>query len=154
MIYLNSILSLKKDNETAEKFVRFAEQALPITEDVRLHLFTDDALLDRFSPADYSLQALLYQTALAGAYNLIIRRRSDVSLKEILAHEMAHLSQYVSGRLQMDVLSGRCWWEGKEYGNDVPYNERPWEQEAFKVQERLLKEFRKSKNKYKICQTR
>ena len=54
----------------------------------------------------------------------------------ILAHEMVHIKQYVSGEL---VDTGtKCLWKGQEYEEYVPSSEEyffsPWEVEAFGMQ--------------------
>lgn len=51
---------------------------------------------------------------------------------EVLAHEMVHVQQYVTGRLK-DVERAECIWEGKAYqqGNSMDdYFLAPWEMEA------------------------
>ena len=134
-----------------EAFIQFAADYLGIVEEVSVNIFTNEALLERFSREGYEYRALLYATALPGAYNLVVRPRLGCAvIKEIAAHEMIHLSQYAAGRLKMDVASGRCIWEGKVFSNDIPYEERPWEKEAFGKEKDLLKAFRKrnrTKNK-------
>ena len=56
-----------------------------------------------------------------------------------LSHELIHLRQYSSGKLRV-IGSGVVIWEGKEINVlDIPYNDRPWEIEAFKEQNDLEK---------------
>ena len=43
-------------------------------------------------------------------------------------HEMAHVDQYVKGRLVRS--GGNAFWKGELVSEAVPYLEKPWEQEA------------------------
>jgi len=75
-------------------------------------------------------------------YNLSIK-----SLIEILAHEMQHVQQIVTGRLQYRVWKSdrklHARWEGEELGtvNSIPYRQRPWEVEAYSTQTPLFKNY-------------
>ena len=71
------------------------------------------------------------------------------ALIEILAHEMQHVQQMVTGRLQYRVWKSdrqlHARWEGKEVGtvNSIPYRQRPWEVEAYSTQTPLFKKYEK-----------
>ena len=61
---------------------------------------------------------------------------------QTLAHELCHVAQQVTGRLQLRVWSTdnqtHVRWEGKELGvylKDVAYEDAPWEHEAIKFAE-------------------
>lgn len=61
---------------------------------------------------------------------------------ELLAHEMVHLRQYVTGQMVDDILTGVTIWEGVAYTdtNDAStwaYWNAPWELEAFSRQRGL-----------------
>ena len=65
-----------------------------------------------------------------------------------VAHEMVHVYQWVSGNLR-DRLSNspslegyRQYWKGKDYTN-IAYRKLPYEKEAYRMQEQLLKKFKK-----------
>ena len=76
----------------------------------------------------------------------------DVALSQLM-HEMVHISQVVNGRYQLVAktrkIEGekhkiyRARWQGKKAGviDDVPWQERPWEQEASTVGAQLAQEF-------------
>lgn len=50
---------------------------------------------------------------------------------KIISHELIHLSQYMTGRLQV-IKNGYVVWERDTlHLPSIPYNERPWEIEAF-----------------------
>jgi len=73
--------------------------------------------------------------------------QSDSDKIETLAHELVHVQQNVSKRLQYRFWSSdrtlHVRWEGKELGDpsQIPYRQRPWEVEAFAKQEILAKIF-------------
>ena len=62
--------------------------------------------------------------------------RFDTDILKTLAHEMIHIQQIVSGRLQYRYWKSdhqlHARWEGKELGvvSHINYNDRPWEIEA------------------------
>ena len=63
-----------------------------------------------------------------------------------LAHELVHVAQAASGRLQYRRRKdGQTYvrWEGQDLGalRDIPYWERPWEKEAHRMEEELLGKF-------------
>jgi hypothetical protein len=76
---------------------------------------------------------------------------SDISRSEsitILSHELIHLTQYQSGRL---VLTSKgVIWENELVDNNLSYDKRPWEIEAFSKQINLsdkIEKVLKIKNK-------
>lgn len=72
-------------------------------------------------------------------YIIYINELSRITSTKIISHELIHLEQYDSGRLRV-ISSGVVLWEGKEMNVlDIPYNERPWEKEAFRRQDDLEK---------------
>ena len=74
---------------------------------------------------------------------------TNPSQLEILAHEMVHIQQNVSKRLQYRTWASdrrlHVRWEGVELGvrDHIPYREQPWEVEAYKKQEPLALKFLK-----------
>jgi hypothetical protein len=48
---------------------------------------------------------------------------------EVISHELVHLEQIKDRRLVK--FSGYTIWDKKEYSNDIPYKQRPWEIDAF-----------------------
>jgi predicted metallopeptidase len=72
-------------------------------------------------------------------YIIYINKMSRTTSTKIISHELIHLEQYDSGRLRV-IGNGVVIWEGKEINVlDIPYNDRPWEREAFKRQDDLEK---------------
>ena len=66
---------------------------------------------------------------------------SPSTLPKVLAHECVHLAQYTSGRLS--VQGSTVMFDGKEYKYDIYDSFSPWENEAFKMQTKLLKLIKK-----------
>jgi hypothetical protein len=78
----------------------------------------------------------------------VVILQRDMKRKEMLiclAHEMVHVAQMVTNRLQYTRKEGITFarWEGKAMGNiaHIPYQEHPWEVEAFTKQEELFQAF-------------
>lgn len=68
---------------------------------------------------------------------------SDITRNEsitVISHELIHLNQYQSGRLKID--STGVIWEGNLIDN-LLYEERPWEIEAFSEQKNLSNKIEK-----------
>jgi predicted metallopeptidase len=72
-------------------------------------------------------------------YIIYINKMSKTTSTKIISHELIHLEQYDSDRLRV-IGNGVVMWEGREINVlDIPYNDRPWEKEAFKRQDDLEK---------------
>lgn len=137
------IKSTIKPTFDMEDFIKFAYSELGMENDIVLTVYNDDRILDRLAPSDCRLQALLHQTPLPHNYNLIVRKDAETPLNQIVSHEMIHLVQYEQGRLVQDVNTGNVIFEGKEYAASVNYAVRPWEEEAFRKQNNLIKSYKK-----------
>lgn len=72
-------------------------------------------------------------------YLLLIKPNlNDNELKETLSHEFIHINQYETGRLKS--FGNIYIWEGDTIkGNNVLYNDRPFEKEAYKNQSKILR---------------
>jgi hypothetical protein len=80
---------------------------------------------------------------LGDTYVIYVTNMDRNGAMKILSHELIHLEQYDSKRLIL-VSSGLVTWEGKEVSvSDNPYNQRPWEKEAFNRQDDLRKRIEK-----------
>ena len=66
----------------------------------------------------------------------IARRLSTKDAIRTLFHELVHIKQYEEGRLEVGSPQR---WLGTPVNFD--YNERPWEIEAFDLEERMMKTF-------------
>ena len=76
---------------------------------------------------------------------LILLSREGMSfqlLKQTLSHEFVHIHQYISGDLVVYPLY--VIWKGEDvYLKEVPYEERPFEKDAFDNQGKYLKKLNK-----------
>ena len=63
-----------------------------------------------------------------------------------LAHEMVHLKQFVRGELFDYAIGQRVQWKSKTYKTSLAYNKQPWEREAYRLEDKLYKEFAESYN--------
>lgn len=64
----------------------------------------------------------------------IAKRLSPENVIRTIFHELVHVKQYETGRLEFGMI-----WEGKIYTCD--YDSRPWEIEAFELEEYMIKSF-------------
>lgn len=136
-----------KDNtgrgSEVSEILRFALGRLGV-DDITVVVVNNDRLLDRLTGGgDVTYDALVSETSLEGQYLLMLRERMTASLLSVLCHESVHISQYVSGRLKLDSKTGVCTWMGRMYPADYDYHLRPWEAEAFRLQDKLAREYRK-----------
>ena len=67
-------------------------------------------------------------------YVIWIDEMNKANSIKILSHELVHIQQYNNKKLMIN--NNKIYWEQKEYFNIeyVNYNNRPWENEAFKKQ--------------------
>ena len=69
--------------------------------------------------------------------NIVFGQASVEEKMVTLAHELVHAKQYITGELQFDK------WKGTPEANylHLPYEETPWEEEAYRLQEYLYERF-------------
>lgn len=137
-----------KDSDNLDKLLQFVTDKLSITSG-EVILSTNDRILDMFGSKDLHLEAILQPTPIKDTFNLILRNRESSDVELILCHEMIHLNQYLNGDLKLDWDKKEFYWKGVKYENTIPYDNRPWEKEAFKQQYSLLKDWRKYKKELK-----
>lgn len=158
MLTISNLTKITKFDEI-EQLLQWLANRLGITsgEVVLVH---NDKILDKFSTNDFKIDALLYEMPLDNQYQLIIRSKG-VNVETILCHEMVHMSQYMRGDLKLDMNKKEFTWKGRKYENTYPYDSRPWEIEAFNMQGKLFREYKrykrqkekelKSENKTRKC---
>ncbi len=98
------------------------------------------SILQMLSPEGVELTAILSPSVIKGCYS-IYSRYANLDINEIF-HEIEHIRQCEEGRMHINPLSLSVTWEGKVYDNSVPYEQRPWEIEAFAMQKELYKEYK------------
>lgn len=71
-----------------------------------------------------------------GRFYLFIDPMSKKNALTIISHEIIHMKQYLDGTFQYD--DGRITWNGEAYLlDDINYDDRPWETEAFQMESQL-----------------
>lgn len=69
-------------------------------------------------------------------------RLRNLALIRVLAHEMIHVAQYLSGQLEDLEPCGIVRWGKRKYDmGRVKYEHHPWEIQAFKLEKKLAKQF-------------
>lgn len=135
----NGIDSPKKFD--VEELLEFLASELNIKDNVELMIVYNNALLEKLSTKDIEYEALL-QNTFPDKYVLYVKENVS-GLQYVLCHELVHLSQYDRGDLKMSSDFKTVTWKGIEYSNTYPYETREWEEEAFKMQNKLWKKFKK-----------
>lgn len=137
----NHIKSPKNFN--VEELIEYIVSVLEINPEAELTLMYNDKLLNQLSKGDIEYSALL-QNPIPNQYILFVK--TDVSgLQTIICHEMVHLKQYDSGKLKMSPDCKTVWWNGEKFDATSEYTNREWEVEAFSLQNKLWRNFKKSK---------
>jgi hypothetical protein len=68
-----------------------------------------------------------------GKFYLFIDRLNRKEAITVISHEIIHIQQYLDGSFQYD--NGNITWNGGEYLlEDINYDDRPWEDQAFQMQ--------------------
>ena len=69
--------------------------------------------------------------------------KKGLSIYELIStvcHEMVHVKQYAKGELRWCNKKNNNMWK-KSVKNDIPYDDQPWEKEAYKLETKLAMEF-------------
>jgi hypothetical protein len=99
-------------------------------------------MTSEISNNDIDVQAFIQKNPFVPhTYYLFIKKGSlTVPIDKILSHEMIHVEQMENGNL-LEIGGDYFIFEGKTYQyTKVPYSQRPQEIEAFKKQDKILKE--------------
>jgi predicted metallopeptidase len=93
----------------------------------------DDNIKNKFlNQNDLNLQAAIFGKN--GMYYIFIDNINRNESITVLSHELVHLEQYNSGNLEA-VGNGIVIWKGNKINViDIPYEQRPWEIDAFNKQ--------------------
>ena len=132
---MNSIISISDHyKELLEKSLAYLG-----VDGVTVIISVNTRMLDKLAEPNMELTAATFPSALEKTYNLYVRS-TDVR-DVVICHEAVHISQYADGRLTM--IKGKPFWNGKEYGKETHYYARPWEKEAYNLDNKILKAIRK-----------
>lgn len=140
MLKITNITKFSNFNNI-EQLLQWLANRLEITSG-EVVLVSNSKMLKKFSTPDLELQAFLVPTTFVDTYNLYLDNVRPTDL--VLCHEMVHLSQYIRKDLKLDLEKKEFTWKGNKYDNSIPYDLRPWEREAFSLQNKLYKEYKKS----------
>lgn len=135
---MNKILT---NIEGVEEVAQFAMGYLGI-DGVTLAITRNEVYLRRLSSNNCEYEALLSKAKVDGMYNLVVRDEDPKPI--VICHEIVHLKQYEDGRLLIDPETGAALWEGELYSNLTSYMKRPWEREAFDMDFKIHREYRKN----------
>jgi hypothetical protein len=70
-----------------------------------------------------------------GQFYLFISNLDHKEAIEVISHEVVHIQQYLNGDFIYDQSNGDTYWKGELYYPDnIPYERRPWEKDAFATQ--------------------
>lgn len=71
---------------------------------------------------------------------------------KVLAHEISHIHQYVTSNLSLSNNRDICY-NSKQFSRDLPYHERPWEQDAVSLSDKLYQEWLEEKDSARMTET-
>ena len=92
-------------------------------------------ILDMLKSKEPALDIKAFIIGREDNYIIYITDLNRTTAIEVLSHELIHLKQTETGRLLKGTKSVK--WEGKEYSPELPYEDRPWEKDAFDMQGQL-----------------
>jgi hypothetical protein len=70
-----------------------------------------------------------------GDFYLFISNLDRKEAIEVISHEVVHIQQYLNKDFIYNQDSGETYWKGELIDpNDIPYERRPWEDNAFAMQ--------------------
>ena len=114
---------------------------LEVREDIHLQIMFLHKLPNALAGITYQLGTIApYHYQLFRVY--VDNKLSKYEQRLVLAHEMIHVKQYVKGELKV-TNKEEVIWKGRKYQYDYSYNRQmPWENEAYKHDNLLMKKCR------------
>ena len=132
-----------KVNYSVTNLIEFAKEYFKIPQSIEIQIIENDKLLRRFSTNDLDIRALSYKPPIQNIYQIFIQKSCSKDLV-IIAHEMVHIWQYVRGDLDLDLANKVFIWKCNKFkASEISYEDRPWEQEAFDLEQTLYSAYRK-----------
>ena len=95
---------------------------------------------------DYGIYGYCFPESTYRPREFEIEIDKNLSLEQLiktLFHELVHVKQYARGELveqSANAIKSSTKWKEKDHST-TPYSKQPWEREAFKLQDKLYKEF-------------
>jgi len=75
-----------------------------------------------------------------GVYYLFVDKLGRYESMQVIAHEIIHINQYNTGKLYYDQ-NGQLFWDGELFDlNNIEYERRPWERDAYSDEGKLYSE--------------
>ena len=138
------ITNIKHKNIDIEELIKFTLKTLNI-DNVSISISYNKLVCENMSTAKTTINALLDKTSKLHHYNLILKEKYNAP--EIICHEMVHLKQYEKEELKLNKndLDNYFVWKGTTFPASTPYEDRPWEAEAIRLDNKLLKQYKKWK---------
>lgn len=96
-----------------------------------------------------------YDTGLMNEFTLgVWYKLTPGEIFEIMAHEMVHIEQYASHRLRTIQNDNGVFnrWDLKMISNETPYEELPWEIDAYARQDKLFLDLSKDEGFMLLCE--
>lgn len=138
------ITNIKHKNIDIEELIKFTLKTLNI-DNISISISYNKLVCENMSTAKTTINALLDKTSKPHHYNLILKEKYNAP--EIICHEMVHLKQYEKEELKLNKndLDNYFVWKGNPFPASTPYEDRPWEAEAIRLDNKLLKQYKKWK---------
>ena len=115
----------------ADRVVKYLGIDMPVT--IRF--------MDYDSPDKYGFAAEI----MGSHYVCIFNDCPDTELGKVISHELVHVWQNVRGDLSFDYNNMIFTWKGEKYDqarlDSMEYYDRPWEEEAKKLENKLAQDF-------------
>lgn len=142
---MNKIISYVQNSKTNfVEIVEFVLENLFKFSGITLNIIENQKLTDKVSNGDLEITAFLEKSPFPNNYILWVKPKSLSGI--VLCHELWHLKQYQEGRLKISEDHKKVYFEEKEYDNTRDYDTRPWENEAFSMQNKLWKQYKEYKD--------
>ena len=82
---------------------------------------------------------------------IVYKKLKDDDFITTILHEMVHVMQYATGKMKdLNNQGSTVYWRGYNYSN-YEYRRQPWERQAYRYQEILLREWKKYVGSNKCC---
>ncbi|TAN71252.1 MAG: hypothetical protein EPN17_02065 [Methylobacter sp.] len=97
-------------------------------------------IVDASNPDDYRQEAFTKKRKLDNSEFIIAisQFNGPTDIRELLAHELCHIAQFLTGMIDDSVGNDSVIWEGERFVlSSIPHQKRPWEKDAIKNQLKL-----------------
>lgn len=128
----NNIVILNVDKSYYDTIIKIGLDEVNIKDIKVVVIELTDASKSQFDGGDLKAHIRYHE----GVYYLFMGDYDRNESIDIISHEIIHITQYYSGKL--DYTDGQLTWDDRIYDlNNVSYEERSWEVDAFSKQKQL-----------------